>query len=73
MRVGKYVRLSVNENKTNYMYITRNVRNDDDKLNDLGVNINNRNCMHNKIKTSLGQNYCQIKQRIVYILRISNQ
>lgn len=37
MRVGRYVGLSVNEEKTKYIYTTRNVRNDEDES-DLEVN-----------------------------------
>jgi hypothetical protein len=57
-----------NQEKIKYMYMTRKVRNAEDELDlqvdgmsfqqvhdfkYLGVNINNRNCMHNEIKLRL--------------------
>jgi len=68
MKECKHMRLSINQEKNKYMYMTRKVRSAEDELDlqvdgmsfqqvhdfkYLGVNINNRNCMHNEIKLRL--------------------
>lgn len=64
MEVCKHIWLSINQEKINYMLMTREVRDVEDEsalevigiffqqvqdFKYLGVNINNRNCMHNEI------------------------
>lgn len=68
MKICKQIELSLNQEKTNYMFMTREIRDREDEpdlvvdgisfqqVHDfkyLGVNINNRNCMHNEIKLRL--------------------
>jgi hypothetical protein len=68
MKECKHMGLLVNKEKTKYMYMTREVRSVKDELDlqvdrisfqqvhdfkYLGVNINNKNCMHNEIKLRL--------------------
>lgn len=68
MKIGRYMGLLVNQEKWKYMYMTRNVRDDEDnsdlevegisfqQVQDfkyLGDNINNRSCMHNEIELRL--------------------
>jgi hypothetical protein len=68
MEVCKHIGLSINQEKTKYMFMTREARDNEDdsdlevggisfqQVHDfkyLGVNINNRNCMHNEIKIRL--------------------
>ncbi|KAL4103226.1 hypothetical protein QTP88_018603 [Uroleucon formosanum] len=68
MKVCKHIGLSINQEKTKYMFMTREARDNEDdsdlevdgksfqQVHDfkyLGVNINNRNCMHNEIKLRL--------------------
>lgn len=64
----KHMGLSINQEKTKYMFMTRKVRDVEDEsdlevngiffqevqdFKYLGVNINYRNCMHNEIKLRL--------------------
>jgi len=68
MKVCKHIGLTINQEKTKYMFMTREARDNEDdsdlevdgisfqQVHDfkyLGVNINNRNCMHNEIKLRL--------------------
>lgn len=82
--------LSVNEEKTEYTYMTRNVRNDEDEsilevdgisfqqvqdIKYFGVDINNRNCMHNEIRLRLkaGNECCFAMSHVFESKLLSNK